>query len=369
MTDASLRKQKETIEEVSTSEYFSSSKRKSSTKPKAASPPPPTQASKTDSPAKNTRSARNPKPIIPTDDEGLGGDDIFAAGKASRDDDYVEEIPSDSDDMVFEPVTKKEAADRLPTRSIATARTGRAQRHKASDDMDDFLDSDSDAFEKPMPRGTTTTTRKKSAPDVKIPTRPSSSPPTLASKRKLEERSDGRETKKTARTGPGARAAAAATTSTASPQPRKSRTAKSAAEPDNSARQNILDSIPTIRPPTPPQEIKKYNPYAPAPSRDPPSGGEPAETPVGAENCLTGLTFVFTGTLNTLGRDEGISLVKQYGGKVTGSPSSRTSFVVLGSDAGPKKLQTIAKFNLRTIDENGLFELIRKLPANGGSGK
>jgi hypothetical protein len=35
-------------------------------------------------------------------------------------------------------------------------------------------------------------------------------------------------------------------------------------------------------------------------------------------------------------------LVKKYGGKVVGAPSSKTSYVVLGADAGPKKLETIA---------------------------
>lgn len=54
--------------------------------------------------------------------------------------------------------------------------------------------------------------------------------------------------------------------------------------------------------------------------------------------------------------------------KVTGAPSKKTSFVVLGSDAGPKKLETIRDHKIKTIDEDGLFQLIRTLPANGGSG-
>ncbi|KAJ6108679.1 Replication factor C subunit 1 [Penicillium sp. IBT 18751x] len=93
------------------------------------------------------------------------------------------------------------------------------------------------------------------------------------------------------------------------------------------------------------------------------------EMPRGAENCLAGLTFVFTGVLESLGREEGQELVKQYGGKCTGAPSSKTSYVVLGNDAGPKKLETIAKNKLKTINEDGLFELIRRMPANGGSGQ
>lgn len=55
--------------------------------------------------------------------------------------------------------------------------------------------------------------------------------------------------------------------------------------------------------------------------------------------------------------------------KLWGAPSSKTSYVVLGADAGPKKLETIAKHKIKTINEDGLFELIRRLPANGGDGK
>ena len=135
---------------------------------------------------------------------------------------------------------------------------------------------------------------------------------------------------------------------------------------------DILDSIKTVRAPTPPprEEGKKFN-YAAfnANRTDAPLSGQPVEVPVGRENCLAGLTFVFTGVLNSLERNQGQELVKRHGGKVTGAPSKKTSFVVLGADAGPKKLEIIQKFNLKTINEEGLFELILKLPAHGGDGK
>ena len=136
--------------------------------------------------------------------------------------------------------------------------------------------------------------------------------------------------------------------------------------------QDIFDAIPTIRAPTPPSQSdpsRKFNFGAQAQRNQPPPDAGSKEIPVGAENCLAGLTFVFTGILNALGREEGQELVKRYGGKVTTSPSTKTSFVILGSDAGPKKLDTIKKYSLKTIDEDGLFTLIRNLPANGGDGK
>lgn len=149
--------------------------------------------------------------------------------------------------------------------------------------------------------------------------------------------------------------------------------AKKVDEPEDADIQNILDSVTTVRAPTPPPK----DPNAKFDWRKAAAGGgnataqpmQTADLPEGQEECLSGLSFVFTGVLQTLGRDEGQALVKRYGGKVVGQPSSKTSFVVLGEDAGPRKLAKIQSHGIKTIDENGLFDLIRKLPAFGGSGK
>ncbi|MCJ1468719.1 hypothetical protein MMC07_007349 [Pseudocyphellaria aurata] len=155
------------------------------------------------------------------------------------------------------------------------------------------------------------------------------------------------------------------------PAAKKRRTTGKENSAQRSAVQDIFDAIPTIRPPSPPVRdgSQKFNFRAAGSwSQAPPAAGS-KEPPVGAENCLAGLTFVFTGLLESLGREEGVELVKRYGGKVTTSPSKKTSYVVMGSDAGPKKLETIAKLNIKVINEAGLFELIRRLPANGGDGE
>lgn len=142
---------------------------------------------------------------------------------------------------------------------------------------------------------------------------------------------------------------------------------------DSSAMQAIFDSIPTIEPPPPPGKSadgdgkKKFQFGGQHANSAMPAGAiDPSDFPTGEENCLAGLSFVFTGQLATLGRDQGQNLVKQYGGKVMGAPSKKTSYVVLGEDAGPKKLEVIKTNNLKVINEEGLFELIRRLPANGG---
>lgn len=55
--------------------------------------------------------------------------------------------------------------------------------------------------------------------------------------------------------------------------------------------------------------------------------------------------------------------------RVTGQPSSKTSFVVLGADAGPSKLAAIKKNNLRTLDEDGFLNLIATRVPDGNDEK
>ena len=62
---------------------------------------------------------------------------------------------------------------------------------------------------------------------------------------------------------------------------------------------------------------------------------------VGAENCLEGLTFVITGVLESLERDEAADIIKKYGGKVTTNVSGKTSYIVIGEEAGESKLAKV----------------------------
>ncbi|KHJ31490.1 putative subunit of heteropentameric replication factor [Erysiphe necator] len=137
--------------------------------------------------------------------------------------------------------------------------------------------------------------------------------------------------------------------------------------------QSILDSISTIRAPTPPPKDPNakwdWKTAQAGGNNGPPLAAGSKEIPEGKENCLSGLNFVFTGLLDTLAREEAQELVKRYGGKVTIAPSRKTSFVVLGNDAGPSKLRKIKELSLKTINEDGLFELIRLMPTNGGDSK
>ena len=72
---------------------------------------------------------------------------------------------------------------------------------------------------------------------------------------------------------------------------------------------------------------------------------------------LAGLTFVLTGTLPTMSRDEASALIKQSGGKVSGSVSKKTSYVVAGDDAG-SKLTKAKELGVAVIDEQALLAML-----------
>ena len=53
------------------------------------------------------------------------------------------------------------------------------------------------------------------------------------------------------------------------------------------------------------------------------------------------LTFVITGILESIEREEAADLIQRYGGKVTQSVSKKTSYVIMGQDPGESKLSTV----------------------------
>jgi DNA ligase (NAD+) len=81
--------------------------------------------------------------------------------------------------------------------------------------------------------------------------------------------------------------------------------------------------------------------------------GEPV--PTGEE--LAGLAFVLTGTLPNMKRAEARALIEAHGGRVSGSVSRKTSYVVVGEDPG-SKLTRAQQLGVPTLDEAGLLALI-----------
>ena len=78
---------------------------------------------------------------------------------------------------------------------------------------------------------------------------------------------------------------------------------------------------------------------------------------------LEGVTVVVTGTLASYSRDGATEAVQALGGKVTGSVSKKTDFVVVGTDPGASKYEKAVKLGVPTLDDAGLTVLLEQGPA------
>lgn len=92
--------------------------------------------------------------------------------------------------------------------------------------------------------------------------------------------------------------------------------------------------------------------------KDPPHKGE-KEVPEGASDCLAGLTFVISGTLDSLEREEAEDLIKRHGGRVTGSVSKKTNYLLCDEDIGGRKSSKAKELGTGFLTEDGLFDMIR----------
>ncbi len=82
-----------------------------------------------------------------------------------------------------------------------------------------------------------------------------------------------------------------------------------------------------------------------------------APAPGGASGALSGKSFVLTGTLPSLSRQEATDMIQMAGGRVTDSVSSRTDYVVAGDRPG-SKLAKAQKLAIAVLDEQGLRDLV-----------
>lgn len=363
------------LQETTTSEFFASKnkpKRSEPTKKKPAeSTPKPTpvkangKAAKSSTPATNKRGPGRPKKQVTSyaaredgdefpDDDLDEADDIFGEGYKPRgkDDDYVEVVASDDDDIPV--VHSNRATPKRPTKEQKRMEDGDDYNVENEDvdmkdpDAEDFVElEEEERAIKSKSTKTSTTSKKRKTPEPEDEDE--------------ESEEDGPKSK---------RGRPKKDAATKAPAKKK---AKKGEAVENENIQAIYDSIPLVRPPTPPprDEAAKFDWRQKAGGGNAeaaPVGGDSGSMPSGSETCLAGLTFVFTGVLQRWGRTEAQELVKRHGGKVTGQPSKNTTYIVLGQDAGPSKLRKIKELNIKTIDEDGLTALIEKLTAAGNQG-
>ena len=89
------------------------------------------------------------------------------------------------------------------------------------------------------------------------------------------------------------------------------------------------------------------------------AGVQPQATEAPGDGPFTGKTFVFTGTMEAMGRPDAEALVRKLGGKAASSVSTKTDYVVAGPGAG-SKLEKAQKLKLTILDEQEFLDLIRQ---------
>jgi len=101
-----------------------------------------------------------------------------------------------------------------------------------------------------------------------------------------------------------------------------------------------------------------------SPPRDPVSAATPAPS-----GPLAGMTFVLTGTLQSMKRDEARDHIRRLGGAAAESVSRNTTYLVAGSDTGARKTERAAELGVKVLDEARFLELLRTAEApTGGAG-
>jgi DNA ligase (NAD+) len=96
------------------------------------------------------------------------------------------------------------------------------------------------------------------------------------------------------------------------------------------------------------ERLKNHGLFQPRPERKKKTGTK-----------LSGLTFVITGTLETFSRDGAKSAIEEAGGKVTGSVSKKTDYLVCGEEAG-SKLDNAKKLGVKILNEKEFLELLQQ---------
>ncbi|XP_071943755.1 replication factor C subunit 1-like [Antedon mediterranea] len=147
---------------------------------------------------------------------------------------------------------------------------------------------------------------------------------------------------------------------------KKTQTPKSKLE-FTSKKDNTPKVVETTPPKTPKDGKRKANPqYFSYLNREGPQALGTKEIPEGEAGCLDNCTFVITGVLDSIEKEDAVELIKRHGGKVTTGVSKKTTYLVTGRGAGEKKQEKAQELGITQLSEDDLFELIRTRPGKKG---
>jgi DNA ligase (NAD+) len=90
--------------------------------------------------------------------------------------------------------------------------------------------------------------------------------------------------------------------------------------------------------------------------------GSVTESNLKSSQSFADKTFVLTGSLSSMSRDEAAGEIRARGGNVTNTVSKNTNFLVVGENAGATKTQEAQTFGVKTINENEFIEMLGKKP-------
>uniref|UniRef100_A0A5S6QZ50 Replication factor C subunit 1 n=1 Tax=Trichuris muris TaxID=70415 RepID=A0A5S6QZ50_TRIMR len=107
------------------------------------------------------------------------------------------------------------------------------------------------------------------------------------------------------------------------------------------------------------QAASKRRSYVDYLKREGPRALGSKEIPEGTEECLAGLTFVISGILESITREDARALILKHGGRVTSAVSHKTNYLLLGRDGGESKSAKARELGVQTLTDDGLYDLIR----------
>ncbi|CAF1092558.1 unnamed protein product [Adineta steineri] len=125
-----------------------------------------------------------------------------------------------------------------------------------------------------------------------------------------------------------------------------------------------MTATPTVKQLDPAERQRKALAYKSFLNRGGPDAPGSKDIPQGAEGCLKLLTFVITGVLPSLERDECKRIIESYGGRVTTAVSGKTDYLITGRDSGKTKIDKAEKLRIKIISEDDVLYMIRTRPGN-----